>query len=320
VGEVEWLSGDRAGKICATAAGELQVEAGKRWIEYSSSVWDPSQKPVRPPTDEEAPFLSKLTINGKDEFIEPLSGTSRHPFANIHCPKNSANVTMTNIFDIRYLVAHNVCSGPAPPPGQRTMLFDMGASQGFHNVPGGHFDTMPTRGDGIKPSIPVFWKMYKENCHPFTDVFAWELNMRITHKQWWGELPAEDRAKVRYFNVGVDEGTMEQARAGTNPASGSFLQMLLSTAKVEDFVIIKVDIDNTDVELTVIKGILERPEISRLVDELYFEYHYNMDGLNFGWGANVGQDKDGKVTHDVDTAIKLMADLRKKGIRAHFWI
>jgi hypothetical protein len=41
---------------------------------------------------------------------------------------------------------------------------------------------MPTHGDGIKPSMPVFWKMYKENCHPFTDVFAWELNMSSTHK------------------------------------------------------------------------------------------------------------------------------------------
>jgi len=113
---------------------------------------------------------------------------------------------------------------------------------------------------------------------------------------------------------------MEQALAGTNPTSGSFLQMLLSTAKVEDFVIIKVDIDNTDVELTVIKGILERPEIFRLVDELYFEYHFNMDGLNFGCGTNMGNDKNGKVIHDVDTAVKLIVDLRKKGIRTQFWI
>ena len=46
----------------------------------------------------------------------------------------------------------------------------------------------------------------------------------------------------------------------------------------------------------------------------YFEYHFNHDGHNFGWGTG---DLGGR---DVDTAINLMLRLREAGIRSHFWI
>ena len=49
------------------------------------------------------------------------------------------------------------------------------------------------------------------------------------------------------------------------------------------------------------------------MDELFFEYHYWFDGHNFGWGEI---DK----RYNVDTALKLMTDLRNSAIRAHFWI
>ena len=57
-------------------------------------------------------------------------------------------------------------------------------------------------------------------------------------------------------------------------------------------------------------------ENAHLVDELFFEYHYYFDGLNFGWGKN----DDLKQIHNATSAIRLMTRLREKGIRAHFWI
>jgi hypothetical protein len=52
-------------------------------------------------------------------------------------------------------------------------------------------------------------------------------------------------------------------------------------AKPEDFVVIKLDIDHTQLELAIIHTILNVPEIRELVDEVYFEYHFWLE-FNFG--------------------------------------
>jgi hypothetical protein len=56
---------------------------------------------------------------------------------------------------------------------------------------------------------------------------------------------------------------------------------------------------------------------SLLIDELFFEYHFNNakeTNLNAYWG---GVNLRGG---SIDDAMLLMHDLRSKGIRAHFWI
>jgi len=45
-----------------------------------------------------------------------------------------------------------------------------------------------------------------------------------------------------------------------------------------------------------------------------FEYHFFYDGLNFGWGDHIVKNSS------VDTAIALMQQFRRLGIRSHFWI
>ena len=77
-------------------------------------------------------------------------------------------------------------------------------------------------------------------------------------------------------------------------------------------VAVKVDIDTPFAELAIVEAIADRPDIAARVDELFFEYHFNYDGLDFGWGAN--------TQGDVDTAVGLMRRLRQLGVRAHFWI
>ena len=65
---------------------------------------------------------------------------------------------------------------------------------------------------------------------------------------------------------------------GRHPRHGSFLRLLLATASVEDFVVVKVDIDGGP-ELAIVEAIAERPELARLVDELYFEFFGNIGGF-----------------------------------------
>ena len=97
---------------------------------------------------------------------------------------------------------------------------------------------------------------------------------------------------------------------GATPGS-SFLKMLPHAATREDFVSVKLDIDGGP-ELEIAYGIANRPELAELVDEFFFEYHFDFEGNKFGWGA--------PPPIAVDEAIKLMHHLRAVGIRSHFWV
>lgn len=54
--------------------------------------------------------------------------------------------------------------------------------------------------------------------------------------------------------------------------------------------------------------------------QLYFEYHFYFDGLNFGWLTHKQGRNYQKWNHTVDDALSLMRRLRQRGIRAHFWV
>jgi len=79
---------------------------------------------------------------------------------------------------------------------------------------------------------------------------------------------------------------------------------------------VKLDIDTPAIEQTIIATITQRPDLAALIDELFFEYHFHFDGLNFGWGAV----KKAVPKPSVDAALATMHRLRELGIRAHFWI
>ena len=97
------------------------------------------------------------------------------------------------------------------------------------------------------------------------------------------------------------------------------LQMMLSVATPEDFVALKVDIDGGD-ELGIVRRVAEDPRLYSLVDELFFEYHFYFDGLNFGWLTHKNGANYARWNHTVDDALRLMRRLRERGVRAHFWI
>ena len=76
--------------------------------------------------------------------------------------------------------------------------------------------------------------------------------------------------------------------------------------------VLKLDIDTTPVELSIVHAIATDHSLSALVDELLFEYHFDFDkGVKFGWPRHTG--------HTVDDALRLMRRLRSVGVRAHFW-
>ena len=111
---------------------------------------------------------------------------------------------------------------------------------------------------------------------------------------------------------GDDTGGRRLSVSHPNHPVNSFIGKLEDLVKAEDFVAVKLDIDTPSAELVIMEAIAESPEIAALIDELYFEYHFDFDGINFGWGE--------QVSGDVDTALGLMRRLRELGVRSHFWI
>ena len=118
------------------------------------------------------------------------------------------------------------------------------------------------------------------------------------------------KAILHFFNepvvsIGPRENHSDQIQINA-------LQVLEDAATPEDFVVMKVDIDSSDIEIPLVWEILRSPKLSSLVDEIFFEYHFNVSP-DFGW-------EDLGKNHTVDDALHLMRELRAVGMRSHFWI
>lgn len=239
--------------------------------------------------------------------------------------------------NLTYLLLSNGCHRSAAPLSTpqpfRARFFDLGCTT--YSTPK-KMDSVFGAGRG--PSIPLFYRMYSDRCIVFDDIYAWEA-ARHDPRQWYASVPAAMAEKIRFFNMPVESEMNET----TSPASHPL--RLLELAHPEDFVVVKVDIDGAGEfgsaapELEIVEIIAARPELARLVDELFFEYHFWFDGLNFGWGRRKSAFSQPlfdelelrsrnlsalaarpKRMRTVDDALRLMHRLRMLGIRSHFWI
>ena len=143
-------------------------------------------------------------------------------------------------------------------------------------------------------------------------IWAWEFKA-YDPTLWWNQVPLEVRAKLHFYNTRVDGGWKSDASA---------LRTIVATANPEDFVVVKVDIDTShSTELDIVRAIADNPVLTRLVDEVYFEYHFLADNLTIGWQTqNWNQSEIHYTTDTVDDALGLMQRLRRRGVRSHFWV
>ena len=126
------------------------------------------------------------------------------------------------------------------------------------------------------------------------------------------------------------------ATLATDPASGepsSFLQMLYTLTRPDDFVVVKVDMDGGP-EQQVVRAISEVPELASRVDELFFEIHFYDDKLPMPWdgyatlppppppssGGSARSDSRQPRAGSIDAALRLLKALRLAGVRSHFWV
>ncbi|KAK3259484.1 hypothetical protein CYMTET_31519 [Cymbomonas tetramitiformis] len=225
-----------------------------------------------------------------EEFIEPLIGTGRGPLLNDHigctAPDKLSHHTVPRmrVLSGDFLLMQ---SGKTPNfdqihPG-RNLLFDLGASV-------------------WQQSSRFLSCLYHRRGIWFDASYAWEATV-YDPKYVWQNVPIEFRPNFHYFNIPVSS----EPEHVDNP-----LTLLKKVATPEDFVAFKLDIDANSIEMALMTQIMEDETLFSLIDELYFEYHFQGEWhALLGWGNT----NETNMTH----ALKMFQTIRQKGIRMHFW-
>ena len=75
----------------------------------------------------------------------------------------------------------------------------------------------------------------------------------------------------------------------------------------------KLDIDTPKVEQQILDVLLSDDATLGLIDEFFVEYQAGKTWEDLG-------DADPATRHNVARAVQMLATLRRRGVRAHFWV
>lgn len=76
--------------------------------------------------------------------------------------------------------------------------------------------------------------------------------------------------------------------------------------------VLKLDIDNSEVEMQFMKHIIDSPVLVAMLSEMMFEMHYNSQNVN-QWFATTGG------TTQWAEVFTMFASLRQRGLALHYW-
>ena len=96
-------------------------------------------------------------------------------------------------------------------------------------------------------------------------LFSWEY-ITVDAQQWWRSVPSNFNNRLHFHNVPIssEEGNDE------NP-----LTLIKDVVSAGDFVAFKLDVDTSTIELPIALSLLRNSSYYELVDEFFFELHYN---------------------------------------------
>jgi hypothetical protein len=212
-------------------------------------------------------------------YIEPLLPPLRHP---LFCFKKK------HLLNLKYLVHDFKTMCQQLKRTSRTILIDMGASLQFH--------------DGKDQPAVYLIDLFRKFGFPFDHIYAFEVTP-TPPEEVFSKLPEHLISSYHWINVGV----------GADPESSlNPLRMILNNFNQDDFIIIKLDIDTSSIELPLAHQLLDDDRYSNLVDHFYFEHHVELGELKDSWLDSA----QGTVQESLD----LFSGLRKKGIPAHSWV
>lgn len=235
-------------------------------------------------------FVRECTLSNSDgrtrrpmtvtEYIEPLVGHMRHPYALARClPKGFQDV---DIQDRSYLMllGDDARAVRARYPG-RAILFDAGTST-------------------FASSLGYLLPAYSAAGIEFDAIYAWEADA-ADPIEYWASVPDSIKQRLHFYNAPV------------TPTAGSPMNPVDWIKKIYrpgDFIVFKLDIDDDDVESVLIQQVLELDDAGDIIAEMFFEKHYTATDMLPAFG---------ETSTDYPAAVRLLQALRMKGLRVHYW-
>ena len=215
-----------------------------------------------------------------EEYIEPLVGHMRHPFGLPACtPPGVASVDVQNRAYLM-LLGDDAAAIRARYPG-RAILFDAGTNK-------------------YTTSLGYLIPAYAEFGIHFDAVYAWEYTP-ANATQYWDSVPADVKPRLHFYNAPV---TPEPGSA-MNP-----VDWIRDLYQPGDYIVFKLDIDNDAVEGELVQQVLAMENAGGIIAEMFFEKHYTAADMKKHFGTP-------KTKYPA--ALRLMHELRAKGVRVHYW-
>jgi hypothetical protein len=211
-------------------------------------------------------------------YVEPILPPLRHPK---FCQSG-------HLLDWRYIVHDFAAFCRKITPASKIVFVDLGASLSFH-------------GSYKVPILDLIDEFYKFGFR-FDHIYGYEITP-TDPKHVVEALPEHIFASYHWINVGVSDDPL----AKTNPWN-----MIMQNFRKEDFVVVKLDIDTPILEESLVNQLRNNPNISQLVDVLYFEHHVLLKELFPHWKT--------KMKSTVKESMDLFVQLRELGIASHPWI
>lgn len=274
----------------------------KQWLDTIAAL---EQKKKNFTFDENvfSSFTSTFDCRGnivkKKTWIEPLSHGLRHPLA--LCGGGA------DLVDRDYLLLasrddflnpatnRHELNGGCNKRSCQTIYIDLGASTWNSGLGG--------------PSQSWFYSTYKRHELELDRLLLWEARPTPAEEIFSG-LPKHLWHKYQYFNWPASSNS-------SDPSSP--LSIIKKIAQPGDFVVLKLDIDTPEVEMVILRELMNDPELLELVDEFFFEYHVLFTPMNRDWfGAENPHPRP--TTDTLADSYKVFHALRENGIRAHSWV
>ena len=137
---------------------------------------------------------------------------------------------------------------------------------------------------------------------PFDAVYAWESSRSYNGGDFFADAPPSVQHATHYVNMPVVTAPGNR----NNPLSAIAL-----VARPQDYVVLKLDVDNSAVELALTEQLLGNATLLALVDEFFFEDHVDVREMHTVWSEWIG---GGRALRD---SYELFGRLRAAGVRAH---
>lgn len=274
-----------------------------RPVQFNETIFSKLHYKLQCDDTERARAHSRDLPRTQTVFIEPLVGMLRHP---LFCfkefgghgsrphpdgrPENqfidNKNYMVIDEWAIKRNVPFVEDSEVFAKP--RAFIFDVGGSAWY---------------DG--QSQAWFTHHLQNFClDPDGGIFVWEKKAK-NPKKVLSAVPSYMRAYYHWFNT----YTTADDDKWNNP-----LNMILSLAEPDDYVILKLDFDNYKLERRMLDTIFEHEALQNRIDELFFEHHVSVEPLLAWWGRTAS------TTEWQNTSLWLFTELRRRGIRAHSWV